>query len=272
MLRYLKAAFFVRPLIPGLGRVPINLLGVIGMAILGLGHPGFWALGLGMEMAFLAGLASMSRFQRLVDGEELQSLGKASLDKRQSLIALLEPPSRARLAQLQKKTERALDISRQQGLESYIIDSSTDALDRLCWVYLRLLLARQFLLSSQSQSTEADIRDQVRLLQRDLKSEKLPPLVRESKAATCDILLKRLENFEKKEQSLMAIDSDLMRIEAQAELAVENATMSNQPQAISSNITLASHLLDPFVFGSSEQTVADLDRTYSEPQPMKENT
>ena len=67
MFRYLSAAFTARPRVPGLGEMPVNLLALAGFGIVGLASPAFWFLGLGLEAAYLFGLASNSRFREIVD-------------------------------------------------------------------------------------------------------------------------------------------------------------------------------------------------------------
>lgn len=93
MFRYLSAAFFVRPHIPGLGRMPVNVLAVASLGILGFGNPGFWLLGLGLEAAFLTALATHPRFQRLVRAE---SESRGEVDAAPSGRRL--PPSSRRLS------------------------------------------------------------------------------------------------------------------------------------------------------------------------------
>ena len=70
-LDYLKAAFRWRARIPGLGRMPINAMGLAAFAVLGLANPGFWFLGAAAEVVYLLWLSSSDRFQNLVDGERL---------------------------------------------------------------------------------------------------------------------------------------------------------------------------------------------------------
>ncbi len=38
MIEYLKQAFWAGPSLPGLGRLPVNALAVLGFGILGFGH------------------------------------------------------------------------------------------------------------------------------------------------------------------------------------------------------------------------------------------
>ena len=51
--RYLREAFWARPEIAGLGRVPVNLILLAGVGILGFGEHALWLAGLGAEVAYL---------------------------------------------------------------------------------------------------------------------------------------------------------------------------------------------------------------------------
>ena len=62
MWRYLKAAFLARPHLPGLGDVPVNILLAGGFAIVGIIHPAFWLLGLGVVGTLCLALATSPRF------------------------------------------------------------------------------------------------------------------------------------------------------------------------------------------------------------------
>jgi hypothetical protein len=262
MWRYLKAAFFARLPIPGLGQVPLNLLAVAAFAILGLGHPAFWLLGLGVETAFLFGLATNKRFQRAVDAQGMR-VEQVDLEaQRRQLIGQLIPPARDRLAELEAKCARAIDISRRQGTEDFLLASNQDALDRLRWLYLKLLLGRQIMLSQENSASGSQLRRQIGEVQAELASANLPATLRDSKAATLKILERRVELFQRRGQAIAEIDADLERIEAQVDLAVENASLSAQPPALSGTITLASTLLEPELFGPAQSAVATLDETY----------
>ncbi len=262
MFRYLKAAFLIRPVVPGLGALPLNALLVAAMIILGFGHPAFWLLGLGLETAFLVALSTNARFQKVVDAMAIDMVEGDAESKRRGLIQELFVPEQRRMADLDAKCKRAADLARGQGVEDYIIDSNRDALNKLAWLYLKLLLARQSLRSQESAANEPELRRQIAQLQREAGDTKVGAALRESKSATCQILQKRLENSQRRDQSLQEIESDLTRIEAQVDLALENAGMSGQPQAVSSNISLVSQLLEPDLFGQSQSAVADLDQAF----------
>jgi hypothetical protein len=103
-------------------------------------------------------------------------------------------------------------------------------------------------------------------LQRELQDGRETSALRQSKAATLEILKRRLANIERREQSLEEVESDLTRVESQVDLILDNAAMQGKPQTISTDIELASDLVSGGMFGDAESTVADLDRDYGKPR------
>jgi hypothetical protein len=250
MWRYLKQAFLVRPAVPGLGAFPANLLAVACFVILGFAHPGFWLLGLGLEAGFLAALASNRRFQRLVDGEARLSARATGDAEQQRQATRLSPDARQGLERLEARIAQAAAFYRETDGEDVAIESNLEAMRELRGVYLRLLVAKTYLTSPEIQSDESALRRAVAGLRGELDDAKLPPPLRESKAATLDILDRRLANLAHRERSLAEIESDLRRIEAQVDLAVENAALRGKPAAISANVGLVSQLLDDSLYGA----------------------
>jgi hypothetical protein len=263
MWRYLTAAFWAQPNLPGLGRLPLNLLAVIGVGVLGLANPGFWLLGLGAEVAFLFALATNRRFQKVVDSQELTITTTDAEQKRQALIHQLSPDARQRLAASEVKAQRILEVQRQSQFSEFVLDSTREALGRITWVYLKLLIARHRLLEQARLDTPGELEARITDLERDLTSPGLSEAMRTSKNATLEITRKRLATLQRRQQSLAEIDSDLIRTEAQLDLALENAAIQDQPTAIGSDLTLASHLLDGGLYGADAATVMDLDQTFA---------
>ncbi|HEY0009627.1 MAG TPA: hypothetical protein VGB55_12945 [Tepidisphaeraceae bacterium] len=265
MFRYLKAAFFERVPLPGLGSFPVNAVLTAGVVILGFGHPAFWLLGFAIETAYLFGLATNRRYQQLVDARALVTRSDNAKAGQQAQVSQLRHPQTERLRTLEAKCRRAIDLARVQQHEDFLIDNNREALAKLSHLYLRLLLARQLLLSSQTPMAETQLRTQIAALQQEITSPELPSSLRESKSATLEILERRLHNLQRREQSLAEIDSDLTRIEAQVDLAVDNAGINGQPQAVSANISLVSQLLDPDLQGMSLSTTDDFDSAADAP-------
>lgn len=262
MWRYLKSAFLVGVELPGLGRLPVNALAAAGFLILGFGHPGFWFLGLAAEAAIVPALAFNRRFQKVVDAEDRQVSDGDSQTKRTSLIQLLPSDYKQRLADLDRRCVKVLEVYRNAQAEEFLIDTNRDALENLKWVYLKLLIARYHLLTAGTDDTPESLKKKIDSLQRELGNSRETPALRQSKAATLDILQRRLANIQRREQSLEEVESDLTRVESQVDLILDNAAMQGKPQTISTDIELASDLVSGGMFGDAESAVADLDRDY----------
>ncbi|MDB6172833.1 MAG: hypothetical protein JWL59_2144 [Chthoniobacteraceae bacterium] len=263
MVRYLKTAFWIAPIVPGLGRVPFNALACAGLAILGFGHPGFWLLGLAMEGAYLYAVISSRRFQQLVDAGEVTIQSGTLMEQRSALIDKLSIERRDRLQLLEGRCAQILQIHHELQSEEFVIESNREALGKLCWLYLKLLIAQQNLAAIDSRANEAELVGKIDAAIKSLGSEKISSSLRESKQATLRILEERLANLERRAESLEEMESDLARIEAQIDLAIENAGSRGSAGTISADIALASHLLDDSLYGDAGGSIAAIERTYA---------
>jgi len=259
--RYLKSAFLVSVEVPSLGRVPVNVLAASAFAILGFAQPAFWLLGLALEATVVPALAFSPRFQKVVEAQALEVSQGSDEEKRQALIRLLENEAQQRLWSLVKKCSQVLDVYRTQQAEAYIIDTNEQALKNLEWVYLKLLVARHHLLNPTSE-TEESLGKKIHVLESDLQRGEETESLRQSKTATLNILKKRLATMRRKQQTMEEIESDLTRIDNQVDLILENATVQGKPQAISTDIELASDLLGGSIFGEDEFAINALEQSY----------
>jgi len=262
VFRYLQAAFWAAPEVAGLGRLPANVLLLAGFAILGFGHPGFWLLGLALEGAYLYALTNSARFRTLVDAQRLHLSESSVEQERQTLVAKLSPEARGRLENLSAKCARVGQLERDAQVEEFLVEANRDALRKLEWLFLKVLIAQQNLRLLDAEGTSRELHRKAEVLRSEVQADRLSRSLRESKAATLRILEQRLANLDRREQSLAEIDSDLTRIEAQIDLAVDNAGMRGKSEAISANIDLVSQMLDDSVYGDSGQSIAALDRTF----------
>jgi hypothetical protein len=271
MIEYLKRAFWAGPSVPGLGRLPVNALALLGFVILGFGHPGFWLLGAGLEAAYLASLVSHPRFQRLVNALLRDQTTAEAEQGRQELIHSLDLPSRQRLVALEGKRGRILDLARESRIGDFELESAQDALNRLLWIYLKLLVARRQLAATRAQANAAELQQKAAELERGLAAGSTSAALRDSQTATLKILRQRLENLERCDESLKQVDSDLARVEAQVDLAAESAALRGGGAAVTANLELASQALDGGIdFGESEATVQALDQAYAAPPRARE--
>jgi len=261
MFRYLKAAFWAGPPVPILGKIPFNVLGVLAAFVLGFVEPAIWLVGGALEVAYLFILATNPRFQKVVEAQGLAQAADQTEAKKLQLIATLSPASRDRLTELQDKCLKSLELSRNLGEDDFSHDSNRDALRKLEWLYLKLLIARKYLQSEDSGNVEKQVASQIASIRAEISNEKTPPSIRDSKSATLELLEKRLNAVQRRKQTLAEVDSDLARIEAQVDLAVETAPLKGESHRADS-IDLVAQLFDNDVFGTSSETVAELDRTF----------
>lgn len=257
MWRYLKAAFLVGVPVPGLGRLPLNVMGAAAFGILGFAEPSLWLLGLGLETSVLFALTTSERFRRVVDAEQLSSSEHDVEAQRRTLITTLPPDLQRRLIDLTRTCRRVLEVSEQS--DDFLVETNRDALQRLEWVYLKLLVARNNLAAIPDSSAETNLKAQVAELSKSLSSGSASASLRHSKEATLAILQERLANVRRRAETLDEIESDLARIEAQTQLLLENATMQGKPSSISTDIELASNLASSNLYGDSGTAVADID-------------
>lgn len=272
MLKYLKEAFWWGPQVPGLGRLPVNAMAALGFAILGLGHEGFWLLGAGLEAGYLAWIATHPRFQRLVDARERVLEAGSAEEGRRALAASLEPASRRRFEALEAKIAASLQAGRDADLGAIEIETRRDALERLSWIALKLLVARHQLEASRLHASEADLKRRIAGLEQELAAGGgEPSALRQSRSATLEILRQRLRNLGRSEQTLKQIDSDLARIEAQVDLAFESASLQEGGELITANLELASEALQAGLdFGDLETAVVSVDQAYAAPPRERE--
>lgn len=240
MFRYLRAAFTARPRVPGLGEVPFNLLGLAGFGILGAANPAFWALGLGLEAAYLFGLASSRRFREVVDarGAPPPPPAREAAAGWERLVAELGGGERARLMELNAKLQRILSLYERFHADDLTSGQNRESLLALLGHYARLLLARENLAQHWTDDDEEGLRAEAAALEADLRDQGLTSELRASKTRTLEIVQARRENQKRRAQMAEEIGSELRRIEAQFDLAVENAAMSSTPQAISSDLAI----------------------------------
>jgi len=267
MWRYLKAAFWAGPQAPLIGTLPVNALLVAAAVIFGFVEPAVWPLALGAETLWLFTLATNRRFQRVVDGARVVEARNGTEGARVELLQRLPQEARARLAEQESKRDRILALRRDVA-ETSLIDADGDALRRLLWLYLKLLVARHHLGTERSDDSPNEITARVTMLVRESEAPDVDPAVRESKRATADLLRQRLKAIERRSRALVQTDSDLARIEAQLDLARENAGLRDNPQSISTDLGVLSdlygrELAGGDVFGADEAIVAEVERGFA---------
>lgn len=243
MLRYLKAAFWIRERIPLLGEVPVNALAMSGLFTLGFGHPAFWLLGLLGETAYLWAMSSHPRFRNIVDALGVQSANAIGDQQQIVVVEQLNAEHRSRHEHLKRQLAEI-----QHGYDSFAPDdftarSNLSSLRALDAAYAKLLLARQHLTETNHRTRVADIESEIQALHIELQGTDLSPTTRASKEATLELLEKRLDASKQRSETLTEIESDLKRIEAQFSLAADSTAIRAKPEDLHLDVDLTSRLI-----------------------------
>jgi hypothetical protein len=231
---YVFAAFNARPF--GMFVAP-NWIGLGAFALLGMANQGFWVLGAGLELGYLAMLATNPRFQRAVDMSEATGSEHEWRVKIDDLLARLSEPERRQYLALATRCQAILDQQAQGDHAELGLREQNDGLNRLLWMYLKLLTAKQAIerVLSEAQRGEA-IDNRLRDLDAQLTNRELGDDLRRSLTSQAEILRQRVVQQTEARQKLAFVRAELTRIEEQVELIREQAALSTDPEALSRRI------------------------------------
>ncbi len=256
---YVREAFNARPI--GMF-IPPNWAGIGVFGLLGLVNPGFWVIGLGLELGYLAVLSHNSRFQRFVAASRQWDARQRWQDKVNELLKQLGPEGQQRYRALEARCRAILEQQEHLGVVSTGLDAQGEGLGRLMWVYLRLLLTRQAIDRIVRESTLAheeagQIEERVAALQSRLKDEKIGDELRKSLSGQVEILQQRLEKRREARDKLAYLDAELTRIQEQVELVREQAVLSTDPETLSQRIDQITTTL-----GGTAQWISEQQKIY----------
>jgi hypothetical protein len=256
--QYITAAFNARPI--GMFVAP-NWIGLATFGLLGFYvDPGFWVLGAGLELGYLSALATNARFQRLVSGAAGAGAAQFSGQKVQQALASVSANDKERYRLLELGCQSILQLQFGGVNDAPGFRMQAEALGRLTWMYLRLLVTRQSIqnvLVAPAAPRPGDPRrnsppplpttmqadGESRLLQgklADLKArlsdQTLTEDLRRSLTSQADLIQQRLDRRATAANKLAYIDAELTRIEQQVELIREQAVLSTDPESFSLKI------------------------------------
>ncbi len=262
MLKYLKAAFKNR----------WNLLALMagtGVAILSSRPAIIFPLVLAAEAAYLALVGGNSQFQKYIDTE--QYLATRSIRSRknrhtlQRMLRSMPRELRDRYHQLRERCQELQGIAadlkpdEQNDLDQSLESMQMQSLDRLLWIYLRLLFTynslQRFLNKTSLQRIKSDIqRIESRLALIDPEDtsphkQKLRRTLRDNLATSQD----RVANYERARANHEFVELEIDRLENKIKSLSEIAVNRQEPDYVSTQVDqVANSMLE------TERTMNDL--------------
>jgi phage terminase Nu1 subunit (DNA packaging protein) len=275
---YLKEAFFFR------WNLLLFLGGMAGAALAPLSDVTL-PLVVASELTYLAGLIGIPRFRAAIDAKvhaarrtepEAASIPAPSLV---SMLASLPAEARRRFERLHARCVEMRGIAlgvrgAADGQQESADEIRTPGLDRLLWLFLRLLLSKtaldRFL---QTMSSEA-IAPRVEQLRKDLAAAQGANDERVVRSLQDSIAMAelRLDNYERAKKNAQFVSIELDRIEGKIQALAEMAVNRQDPDFLSSQVDSAAESMR-----QTEKAVAELQHLtgradqLQEPPPILES-
>ncbi len=229
-LRYWWKAFVARPFeMP----IPPNFFGLAAFAFLGVFlSPGFFAAGLGLEIAYLAALSSSKRFRAAVDAEQQKA---DPVDQRYSgFLAQLDPAQQQRQRQIEA---RSREIFATLGT-SPMLKTHVESLEQLVWLHLRLLVARRAIIGvvATARDEHARLEAQEAQIVARLEGNDLSHELRRSLEQQKAVIDQRQEAHANAGRRLEHVDAELARIDQQIALIREQALLATDDEHIGASL------------------------------------
>jgi chemotaxis protein histidine kinase CheA len=248
MWAYLKAAFFAGPEVPGLGRLPVNVLGVAAFGALGFLNPGFWLLGLAGEAVYLFGLAGHPRFRKYVDARKAKAARERRSRKEsppddtvERIVRELSEPAIRRFEALRRHCQELQQIAaqlrdpEQANFGAPLEDLQLAGLDRLLWTFLRLLFTQYMLERFFQRTNEDQINKTIRNLEQSLRAQSAGPddpqrqKIRKALEDNIQTSRERLANLEKARSNSELVRLEIDRLENKIQSLSEMAINRQEP-------------------------------------------
>jgi hypothetical protein len=255
---YFRKAFNARPI--GM-IVPPNWIGIGIFGLLGALNPGFWLIGLGLELSYLFTLGTNERFQRFVAATKNLQTRRQWQDKVDALLKQLDAEDQRRYQALESRSRGILEQQLHLQTPTTGLSAQGEGLGRMLWVFLRLLTTRQAI-NRIIRGAAGDSEESARLDQRiqELQTRLNSPLseeLRKSLTGQIDIMQQRLEKRREAKEKLAFLDAELTRIQEQIELVREQAVLATDPETVSQRIDQITTTL-----GSTTQWISDQQKIY----------
>src|SRR5438067_3000853 len=237
------------------------------------------------ELTYLAGLLSVPRFRAAIDAKVHAAakgeVAASAIQPRASLVSMLAglpPDARARFERLHARCLEMRGIA--AGVRGAAGDQSSSAeeirtpgLDRLLWLFLRLLLSKAALDRFLQTMNEPEISARVAELRKNLQAAQAggdERIVRSLQDSIASGEL-RLDNFGRARKNAEFVSVELDRIEGKIQALAEMAVNRQDPDFLSSQVDSAADSMRQTEKAVTElQHLTGLSDQLEEPPPILE--
>lgn len=265
-MRTLWKAFTFRPI--GMP-IPPNFFGLAAFGLLGgFVSPGFWLIGAGAEVAYLALLARSRRFRAAAEAGAAAARGEDErLRAYDALLESLEPADRARQEKLE---ERCDEIAASLGPGD--AGGQDEALGQLAWLHLKLLSARASLrqVVAEARAEAAGLQAQEDGARARLRDAALPLDLRRSLEQQVAVIDARQAAHAEARARLDRAEAELERIHQQVALVRDQARLAAGEGALAGAVdALAASLGEATRWADAERELLGLDDPLAAPPPAR---
>lgn len=236
------------------------------------------------EIAYLAGLSIHPKFQAYVNAQShKEDKTQVKQDTIQRIFTSLDPRSRARFEELRRRFHELQAVA--QGLQAAdlgeVKSMHTEGINRLLWVFLKLLYSKRGMERFLHTTDELEIRKSISEVKQkieDLGSATEDTSAEEKMRRTLESTLTsteaRLENYLKAQENYQYIQLELDRIDAKITSIAEMAVNRQEPDFITSEVDGVAASMEQTEHAMSElQFLSGLDdQDLAPPEFIDENT
>jgi hypothetical protein len=275
--RYLAEAFLFRwnllLFLGGMAAASLTPLSDVLIPLVGAG-----------ELAYLAGLTSIPKFRAAIDakvyGEQKGPLAATTVPAPTlaSMLGGLAPDTRNRFERLHARCREmrgiAAGVRGASGDQSSSDSMATPGLDRLLWLFLRLLVSKTALDRFLKTMNEPEMTARLDGLRKSLETAQKANDERVTKSLQDSVAMGelRLDNFQRAKKNAEFVSLELDRIEGKIQALAEMAVNRQDPDFLSGQADAAAESMRQTEKAVSElQHLTGLGEQLEEPPPILES-
>jgi len=214
-----------------------NLIALAGLCTAGaLFNPGFLLLAGAAELAYLWGLSTNARFQRVVDSESNRRTSLFDAKEKDRMLLRLPGEDRDRYLELAQVRQKVYESwQSRDSVSQGLLQPSVDKLDYLLDTFLRAQMTLSLMREHLLESNRGQLDRQLKSTEQELKHD-LPENLKAAKAKSMDILKQRVARLDKLDTDMEVLKTQIDNIEHTIKLVSDQTISLSDPQQVATQI------------------------------------